>query len=80
MGLALASPPGACCERAYLACAAPSPLPCLLQVFAALKGALDGGLDVPHSEKRFVGYNKEEKSLDSEVLRKYIMGGHVSRE
>ena len=25
------------------------------RVFAALKGAVDGGLNVPHSEKRFVG-------------------------
>jgi large subunit ribosomal protein L5e len=48
------------------------------KVFAALKGALDGGLDVPHSEKRFVGYSKEGKSLDAEMLRKYIYGGHVA--
>mgnify|MGYP001077998409 CR=1 FL=1 len=39
----------------------------LLQVFAALKGALDGGLDIPHNEKRFVGYSKDGKELDSEV-------------
>lgn len=48
------------------------------KVFAALKGALDGGLDVPHSEKRFVGFDPESKELDSEVLRKYILGGHVA--
>lgn len=48
------------------------------KVFAALKGALDGGLDIPHSDKRFVGYQKEEKSFNAEVLRKYIFGGHVS--
>lgn len=48
------------------------------KVFAALKGALDGGLDVPHSDKRFVGYSRETKELDSEVLRKYILGGHVA--
>ncbi|KAK9838155.1 hypothetical protein WJX81_004978 [Elliptochloris bilobata] len=48
------------------------------KVFAALKGALDGGLDIPHSDKRFVGYSAEDKSLDAEVLRKYIYGGHVS--
>lgn len=48
------------------------------KVFAVLKGALDGGLSVPHSEKRFVGYNKEDKKLDSEMLRKYILGGHIS--
>jgi len=47
------------------------------KVFAALKGATDGGIEVPHSETRFVGYNKEEKKLNAEVLRKYIFGGHV---
>jgi len=48
------------------------------KVFAALKGACDGGMDIPHSEKRFVGFNKEEKKLNPEVLRKYIFGGHIS--
>lgn len=48
------------------------------KVFAALKGALDGGLDVPHSDKRFVGYDTEAKELDAEVLRKHILGGHVA--
>lgn len=47
------------------------------KVFAALKGALDGGLDIPHNEKRFVGYSKDDKKLDAEILRKYIYGGHV---
>merc|ERR1711915_477791 len=27
------------------------------KVFAALKGAVDGGIDIPHSEKRFPGYD-----------------------
>lgn len=31
------------------------------RVFGALKGALDGGLDVPHGEKRFVGYDADSK-------------------
>lgn len=48
------------------------------RVFGALKGALDGGLDIPHSDKRFAGYNKESKQLDAEVHRKYIYGGHVA--
>ena len=66
----------------------PRPFYCLLDAglkrtstgskpFAALKGALDGGLDIPHNEKRFVGWTKEE-GLDAEVLKKYIFGGHVS--
>ena len=41
--------------------------PPALQVFAALKGALDGGLDIPHSDKRFVGYDPEAKEFDAEV-------------
>jgi large subunit ribosomal protein L5e len=67
---------------------APRPFYCLLdaglkrtstgsKVFGALKGALDGGLDIPHNEKRFVGYDKGSKKLDAEVLAKYIHGGHV---
>ena len=36
-------------------------------MFAALKGACDAGLDIPHSVKRFPGYDKEEKKLDAEV-------------
>ncbi|XP_010912766.1 large ribosomal subunit protein uL18 [Elaeis guineensis] len=48
------------------------------RVFGALKGALDGGLDIPHSDKRFAGFSKDEKQLDPEVHRKYIFGGHVS--
>jgi len=47
------------------------------KVFAALKGACDGGLDIPHSERRFVGYDEEGKTLNAEVLRKHIFGGHV---
>jgi len=48
------------------------------RVFAAMKGALDGGLNIPHSERRLVGWDDKEKKLDSEVLRKYIYGGHVA--
>jgi len=48
------------------------------RVFAAMKGASDGGLFVPHSESRFPGFNREEKKLDTETLRSYIFGGHVS--
>lgn len=48
------------------------------KVFAVLKGALDGGLDIPHSDKRFVGYDAEKKELDTEVLREHIMGTHVA--
>jgi len=47
------------------------------KVFAAMKGACDGGLNVPHSDRRFVGFDSETKKLDPEVLRKHIFGGHV---
>jgi len=48
------------------------------KIFAALKGAVDGGVNIPHSEKRFPGYNEEKDTLDAEVLRNYIFGGHVA--
>jgi len=48
------------------------------RVFGALKGAADGGLNVPHGEGRFPGYDSSSKSLDAEVLRNYIFGIHVS--
>ncbi|PPR97076.1 hypothetical protein GOBAR_AA23591 [Gossypium barbadense] len=48
------------------------------RVFGVLKGALDGGIDIPHGDKRFAGFNKDSKQLDPEVHRKYIYGGHVA--
>ena len=43
-----------------------------------LQGGLDGGIDIPHSEKRFIGYDTEGKKLDAETLQRYIYGGNVS--
>lgn len=48
------------------------------RMFGAMKGASDGGLFVPHSDKRFPGYDTESKQLDPEILKKYIYGGHVA--
>jgi len=48
------------------------------RVFGALKGASDGGIFIPHNDKRFPGYDPETKQLDAEVLRKYIFGGHIA--
>jgi len=50
------------------------------KVFAAMKGAADGGLEIPHSKemKQFPGYNLTKRKFDSRVLRKYIFGGHIS--
>jgi large subunit ribosomal protein L5e len=47
------------------------------RIFGALKGAADGGLDVPHSEKRFPGYDRDAKEYDAEMHRERIFGGHV---
>jgi large subunit ribosomal protein L5e len=50
------------------------------RVFGALKGAVDGGLDIPHKNKRFPGSSKDDSgewAYDPEVHRKYIFGGHV---
>ncbi|KAK9458646.1 60S ribosomal protein uL18 [Lipomyces oligophaga] len=48
------------------------------RIFGVLKGASDGGLHVPHSEKRYPGYDIESKELDADLLRKYIVAGHVA--
>lgn len=47
------------------------------RVFGAMKGASDGGIYIPHSEKRFPGYDPEAKELDAETLQKYIYGGEI---
>jgi len=43
-----------------------------------MKGAADGGLEVPHEDRRFPGFKAEGKKFDPAVLRKYIFGGHVA--
>jgi len=48
------------------------------KIFSVLKGAIDGGILVPHGVNRFAGYDTEKKALDAKILRKYIFGGHVS--
>merc|ERR1712150_51988 len=47
------------------------------RVFGAMKGAADGGLDIPHSTKRFPGYDAESDQLNAEVHRNHIFGQHV---
>ena len=47
------------------------------RIFGCLKGAVDGGLAIPYSEKRFPGYDASEKKADAELLASYIYGGHV---
>lgn len=48
------------------------------RVFGALKGCADGGIDIPHSTKRFPGYDSESGEFSAEVHRNHIFGKHVS--
>jgi len=44
-----------------------------------MKGAIDGGLNIPHSNKIFPGFYMEEKAkkYDAEVWRARIFGKHI---
>jgi len=48
------------------------------RVFGAMKGAVDGGLNIPHSNKRFPGYDAESKEFNAEVHKEHIYGLHVA--
>jgi len=53
------------------------------RVYAAMKGACDGGIVVPHRDngKQFPGWEKDPEAgevYEAEVCRKYIFGGHVA--
>jgi large subunit ribosomal protein L5e len=48
------------------------------KIFGAMKGAADGGLHVPHSTKRFPGYDADKKEFKADVLRKHILGLNVA--
>lgn len=49
------------------------------RVFGALKGACDGGLYIPHSNKRFPGFKKtaDGETYDAKKHRERIFGAHV---
>lgn len=47
-------------------------------IFGVLKGAVDGGLAVPHSNTRFPGYDMGNRSYEPDVHRARIFGHHVS--
>jgi len=50
------------------------------RIFGALKGAVDGGVEIPHNNKRFPGSKKDDEGefeYDPKVHRDYIFGGHV---
>jgi len=51
------------------------------RLFGALKGAVDGGLNIPHSNKRMPRWKKDddgEDVEDPEMERNYIFGQHVA--
>jgi len=48
------------------------------RLFGVMKGAVDGGIDIPHNNKRFPGYDSEAKEFHPDIHRKHIMGTHVS--
>jgi len=48
------------------------------RVFAVLKGCNDGGLDIPHRNTRFYGYDRQEKSYDAEAHRDKIFGKPIA--
>ena len=41
-----------------------------------MKGAVDGGFSIPHNEKRFPGFKKNE-DFEIEVMKDRIEGKHV---
>merc|ERR1712216_1117094 len=44
------------------------------RIFSAMKGAFDGGLEIPHSEKKFFGYDADEKEYATK-FSKFIKAG-----
>merc|ERR1719240_89366 len=47
------------------------------KLFGLLKGAVDGGVRIPHNEIRFVGFDNITKKNEELTLKKYIDGSHV---
>jgi len=48
------------------------------RIFGCMKGAVDGGLDMPHNNKRFPGFDSESNEFSAEVHRDHIFGKHVA--
>jgi len=46
-------------------------------IFGVLKGAVDGGLEIPHSTKRFPGHVAKDDSYKPDVHKARIFGRHV---
>merc|ERR1711939_438975 len=50
------------------------------RVFGAMKGASDGGIYIPHSDKRFPGYDMETLADDDEERYKSQFSGYIDDE
>lgn len=48
------------------------------RIWGALKGASDGGLDIPHNPKQFPGYDAESGEYDASAHRDMIFGANVA--
>merc|ERR1712093_935365 len=48
------------------------------RIFGAMKGAVDGGLAIPHKPNRFPGFNKEKGELNAKAHKDRIFGAHVA--
>jgi len=48
------------------------------KLFGALKGAADAGLDIPHNERKFPGYNPDDKEYDADFHRSVIFGAPIA--
>jgi len=48
------------------------------RVFGVMKGAVDGGIAVPHRPNRFPGFNSAKSTLDAKAHRDRIFGKHVA--
>mmetsp|Transcript_9471 Transcript_9471/g.10656 ORF Transcript_9471/g.10656 Transcript_9471/m.10656 type:complete len:305 (+) Transcript_9471:33-947(+) len=48
------------------------------RIFGVMKGAVDGGIAVPHRPNRFPGFDKAKKQLDAKIHRDRIFGKHVA--
>ncbi|CUG89905.1 60S ribosomal protein L5, putative [Bodo saltans] len=48
------------------------------RLFGVMKGAVDGGIAVPHRPNRFPGFNAAKSTLDAKAHRDRIFGKHVA--
>ncbi len=48
------------------------------KIFGVVKGLADGGVDIPHNDKRFPGYDRAEKKLNADTHKKHILGVNVA--